>query len=204
MDKTLQTGFTLIELLVAMAVAAILLGIGIPSFSGAIKNSQVSSCYNDMTGALYAARSESVKSGEFVTVCPKMSVNSQQCGTNTSDWKNGWLVFVDVVADTNENSATINPEDEIVSIHPAPSCDNVITAMGSTDRTSLTATERAYIRYQPTGSSFWANGSIYLCNEDESRLSRVINIVPTGDVRKGRKSGSEYPRDVFSEEACVL
>jgi len=203
MDKNSHSGFTLIELLVAMAVAAILLGIGIPSFSGAIKNSQVSTDYNEVVQALYLARSESVKSSELVTVCPKMTVGSEQCGTNNGDWKHGWLVFVDIVSSPGEASAKVDADDEIISTHPEPRSENTITAVGSTNRTKNTASERNYIRFTPTGVSEWANGSFMLCNDEEVELSRVINIAPTGDVRPGRSSGSKYPRDVFNDEACT-
>ncbi len=202
MDKTTQNGFTLIELLIAMAVAAILLGVGIPSFSGAIKNSQVSADYNELTQALYMARSEAVKANQRVTVCPRSAVGSEECGSGSESWKNGWLVFMDNTFDANEASASVDNEDEIISLHRETRSKNNISAVGSTDRTKNTAMKRNYISYRQEGRSDWANGSFYLCNDDDVELSRVINIAPTGDVRPGRKSGSEYPRDVFSEEAC--
>jgi len=203
MEARSHNGFTLIELLVALAVAAILLGIGIPSFSSAIKNSRIISDTNEITRALYLARSEAVKSNERVTVCPKQTFDSLQCGTGTNDWQFGWLVFTDIAFEDGETAATIDPEDEIISIHDKPRSKNTITGMGSTDRTKKTVSDRAYIRYHTTGRSEWANGSFLLCNNDnEAELSRAINIAPTGDIRPGRPSGSKYPRDVFNNEAC--
>jgi len=203
MDKTTHNGFTLIELLVALAVAAILLGVGIPSFSGAIKNSQVSADYNELTQALYMARSEAVKANQRVTVCPRASVDSPECGSSTESWKNGWLVFMDNVFDPNEASASVDNGDEIISFHREPRSKNAISAKGSIDRTKNTAISRNYIRYQQTGRSNWANGSFYLCSDEDVKRSRVVNIAPTGDVRPGRPSGSDYPRDVFNDEACT-
>lgn len=203
MDKKLHGGFTLIELLIALTVAAILLGIGIPSFSGAIKNSQISADYNELIRALYMARSESVKSSELVTVCPKSAVDSQQCGASTTDWKNGWLVFIDNPTDLDEASATVDAIDELISIHPEPRSKNTITAIGSTNRTKSTATDRNYIRYDPKGEADWANGSFLLCSDEEVEHSRTINVAPTGDIRPGRASDSDYPRNVFNQEACT-
>jgi len=202
MDAQNQQGFTLIELLVTLAVAGILLGIGIPSFTGAIKNSSVSSDYNHVTQALYMARSEAVKSHSAVTVCPKASEGSMICGTNAGDWKYGWLVFIDDVFDRNEDSATIDEADEIISMYEAPRSKNTIQALGSTDKTANTATIRSYIRYEREGTANWANGSFLLCSKEDVELSRVLNVAPTGDVRPGRASGTEYPRDVFNREAC--
>lgn len=200
-----QQGFTLVELVVTLAVAALLLGIGIPSFSGAISNSRINVDYNEFVGALYLARSESVKSGQIVTVCPKSEPDAQTCSESNSAWENGWLVFIDEVFVDDEASAQINPEDELIAIHPEPRSQNVISAWGSTDRTSATSTQRNYIRYTPNGSTAMANGSIHMCNDEEAERSRAINISPTGDVRKGRASGGTYyPRDVFGAEVCTL
>jgi len=203
MDTRLQRGFTLIEMLVAIAVAAILLGIGIPSFSGAIKNARVSADNNELTQALYLARSEAVKSSTEVTVCPRASENAMTCGSGMFDWRHGWLVFIDNEFATNELAATVGPLDEIIGIHPKQRSNNVISAIGSTDRTVNTVTGRNYIRYETTGISEWANGSFLICDDATHERSRVINIAPTGDVRPGRKSGSEYLRDVFNREACT-
>lgn len=202
MDTKNQNGFTLIELLIAIAVAAILLGIGIPSFSGAIQNSKVSADYSKFTQALYLARSEAVKSNLPVTVCPKMSPNAEQCGTSSIDWEHGILVFADNSPFHDDTTAIIGPEDEILSSHDKIRSDNTVVALGSTDKTANTATERLHIRYGQQGQADWANGSFLLCHDSNVELSRVLNIAPTGDVRPGRASGSDYPRDVFNREAC--
>lgn len=202
MDNKIQSGFTLIEILVAVAVAAILLGIGIPSFSGAIKNSQVSSDYNELTQALYLARSEAIKSGTPITVCPRKTDTAQQCGTTQAHWDHGWLVFQDNQLATGENNAEVGPLDVIIAIHPPKRSDNDITAKGSIDRTRNTVSDRTYIRYSSDGSSNWGNGSFLLCDYEEFEHSRVLNVAPTGDVRPGRPSGSDYPRDVFTDEVC--
>lgn len=204
MENFKQQGFTLVELLVTLAVAALLLGIGIPSFSGAISNSRINVDYNEFVGALYLARSESIKSGQIVTVCPKSEPDAQTCSASDTAWEHGWLVFVDEEFDDNEVAAQINPQDEIIAIHPEPRSENVISAWGSTDRTSATSTKRNFIRYTPNGSTAMSNGSIHMCNDEEPQRSRAINIVPTGDVRKGRASGGTfYPRDVFGAEVCT-
>ena len=196
-------GFTLIELLVAVAIAGVLLGIGIPSFSSAIKNSRVSSDYAQITRALYIARSEAVKSHFSVSVCPKASLGATQCGSNINDWQFGWLVFIDKSFNRNEVTASIDVLDEVIANLAAPISENSIQALGSTDKSASSASIRQYIRYERGGNANWANGSFLLCNDDDVELSRVLNIAPTGDMRPGRASGSEYPRDVFNREACT-
>lgn len=201
MDTTHQNGFTLVELLIALAVAAILLGVGIPSFSGAIKNSQVSSDYNGIVQALYLARSEAVKTSELVTVCPKKEIDSTLCGEGLNDWKYGWMVFIDRPPES-EDKAEIGPEDEIISIHKKLRSDNTVTAYGSDDRSKPSKTDRFFIQYEVDGKANWGNGTFKLCNAKEDELSRAINIAPTGDVRPGRPNGSELPTDVYGDDVC--
>lgn len=64
-----QAGFTLVELMVTVAIAAILLGIGVPSFRALIENNRIAAASNDVVTALQYARSEAVKRGVLVDVC---------------------------------------------------------------------------------------------------------------------------------------
>jgi type IV fimbrial biogenesis protein FimT len=87
-------GFTLIELMVTIAVAAILLSIGIPAFNQMTATNRIASETNDLVSALNFARSEAVKRGATVSVC------SSNNGTGCSgSWSDGWLVFVDADGD---------------------------------------------------------------------------------------------------------
>ncbi len=202
MENTKSYGFTLIELLVALAVASILLGIGIPSFSNAIKNSRVSADYNELTYALYLARSEAIKTADWVSVCPRKAVDSMECGTDIAHWKNGWIVFRDSTRAAAANSASIDPDDEIIAVHPEPVSGNSIRAIGATDRQGSDQSERTYISYRSSGGSDWASGTFTMCDTEVPERSRALNVAPTGDVRPGRRSDSEYPRDAWGQEAC--
>jgi type IV fimbrial biogenesis protein FimT len=55
------SGFTLIELMVALAVTAIVLGIGVPSFQNVMERNRAASQTNEMLGALQATRSEAIR-----------------------------------------------------------------------------------------------------------------------------------------------
>jgi type IV fimbrial biogenesis protein FimT len=85
-----QRGFTLAELLVVVAIVAILLTIGVPSYRYITTSYRMSSEVNGLLGDLMFARSEAIKEGQFVTVC--VTVNGKTCTGNTS-WNRGWLVF---------------------------------------------------------------------------------------------------------------
>ncbi|GIX23449.1 MULTISPECIES: GspH/FimT family pseudopilin [Caldimonas] len=55
------SGFTLVELMVALAVLAILLGLGVPSFRAMIESNRATSQTNEVLGALHAARAEAIR-----------------------------------------------------------------------------------------------------------------------------------------------
>ena len=61
-------GFTLLELMVAIAVLAILVTIGVPSFQTLIQNNRVVTQTNELVTALNFARTEAVKRGRPVQV----------------------------------------------------------------------------------------------------------------------------------------
>jgi type IV fimbrial biogenesis protein FimT len=54
-------GFTLLELLVALAIAALLLTIGMPSFTTFLRNSEIRSAAESISNALRLARSEATR-----------------------------------------------------------------------------------------------------------------------------------------------
>jgi len=200
MEKHSQNGFTLIELIVTMAVASILLGVGVPSFLEVMKNSRTSSQYNALVGSLYLARSETTKRGVDVTVCPRKEVGAMQCGT---DWKNGWLVFVDNNPVLNTPDANIGAEDEVINVEEEVSGKNRIRAFGKANNGAAADTVN-YIRYGSRGDTNWAGSTVEICDDErEEKHARAINIVLTGDIRRGRQlAKDEAPIDTFNNKVC--
>jgi type IV fimbrial biogenesis protein FimT len=86
-----QRGFTLIELMFAMVLAAILLALAVPAFQDARAKSQVKAAATDISAALATARSESIRRGKRVVVCP--STDGATCADE--EWDKGWITFVD-------------------------------------------------------------------------------------------------------------
>jgi type IV fimbrial biogenesis protein FimT len=90
-------GFTLIEVLVVIAIAAIATGIAAPQMTKMMGTNRIQTEASALVGDLQFARTEAIKRGATVSVCP--SANAQAttpaCVT-TNTWHNGWIVFADV------------------------------------------------------------------------------------------------------------
>lgn len=194
MNHSAQKGFTLVELLVTVAVFLILIGVGVPSFVSAMKNSRLNADYGELVGALYLARSEAVKRTGFVTVCARQSDTS--CGAN---WENGWLVFTDN-AGAGQQIGQVDGDDEILNISEGTDTRTVSSnASIAPDPSSAShATPQTLVRYNPQGSNNWSGGTFTLCDDRGEESARAVNVVLTGDIRKGRDDGSStVPLNIY-------
>ena len=82
----------MVEMIMTVAVGAILLTIGIPSFRYVTNSNRIAAEINGLLGDLQFARSEAIKEGVSVSVC--VSSNGTACaGGATNTWQNGWIVI---------------------------------------------------------------------------------------------------------------
>jgi type IV fimbrial biogenesis protein FimT len=93
-----QAGFTVSELLVVVAIVAILMAIGVPSYTYVTNSYRMSAEVNGLLGDLQYARAEAIREGQTVTTC--VSTNGTTC-TGGTTWAGGWIVF----SDPNSNAA---------------------------------------------------------------------------------------------------
>ena len=192
-----HAGFSLVELVVALAVAAVLLGVGVPSFTAALKNARIGAQYSQAVRSLLLARSEAVKSGQFVVVCSRSAPGSEQCG-DADDWSNGWIVYIDDDSEIDD-AAVIGAEDTLLSLEPALKGTNTVAAFASLSNGD-DPKEVAHVRYLPRGSTNWKAGSIVICDTDRGSVdSRVLNVRLTGAIQAGQvAAGETIPRDAFN------
>jgi type IV fimbrial biogenesis protein FimT len=99
-----QTGFSLTELMIVVAIVAILLAIGIPSFRYVTNANRASAEVNGLLGDLMYARAEAIRQGTPVVVCS--SADSQSCA-NVTTWEGGWIVCVANAAGTCDNTTAV-------------------------------------------------------------------------------------------------
>ncbi len=89
------SGFSLIELMVVIAIAAILTGLAAPSLGKMFSSNRVQAEASAFVSDLMYARSEAIKRGQPVSLCP--SSDAVSCLT-TNTWASGWIVFSDATA----------------------------------------------------------------------------------------------------------
>lgn len=75
--------------MITLAVAAILLGVGIPSFTDFIRNQELKTASSDVASMLLFARSEAIKRNATVLVTP-----------HASGWQEGWTVTLNDAGNT--------------------------------------------------------------------------------------------------------
>ncbi|WP_144201189.1 GspH/FimT family pseudopilin [Shewanella sp. KCT] len=110
-----KNGFTLVELMVTIAVAAILLAIGVPALTTVYEQVRVNNNVEKINNILAFARNQAISYGAVVNVCAYASETS--CGT---DWGKGIRIYVAtgnktlrVIDSFNNNDAVSGPETEV-------------------------------------------------------------------------------------------
>ncbi len=90
-------GFTLIEMLAVLAIGAILVAVGLPSFSYMIDRNRVAGEVNEMLADLALTRSEAIARRGRVIMCRSTTptLATATCDAASTDWSSGWIVFVD-------------------------------------------------------------------------------------------------------------
>jgi type IV fimbrial biogenesis protein FimT len=173
-----KTGFTIIELMVGVAVAGILAVMAGPSIRDMIYNSRLTTAANDMLADLATARAEAARRGNatlaassasiaHVTMCVNgTGVNADiACSATTStDWKNGWIVFVDA---NNDNS--LASTETILRVHQAFPSSVTITPTGVA----------GYMVAKPVGTVAPV-GSFLICDTRSGRFGKTVTISATG------------------------
>ncbi|MEO8367131.1 MAG: GspH/FimT family pseudopilin [Pseudoxanthomonas sp.] len=167
----MRDGFSLVEALTVLAIAAILLLIGVPSYAGLVESQRASSAMHLLTAHMASARSTAITYRIPTVVCP--SDRAGGCRSD-GDWSQGWLMFFDADGNRQPDSRQDILRDENAPIHPS------LRIVSSAGRTQL--------RYLPDGRSAGSNLSVRLCREDKLLAQVIVNN--TGRIRSETASGS--------------
>src|SRR3569833_241544 len=112
-----QQGLTLVELMVTVAVMATIMAVGIPSYRYVTTSNRVSAEVNGLLLDLQFARSEALKQGRTITVCPASATLT--CAGDTK-WQNGWIVIMDI----NGNGQVDSTNEAVLKTQPSFAANN--------------------------------------------------------------------------------
>jgi type IV fimbrial biogenesis protein FimT len=170
-SAALHRGFTLIELLVTVAIIALALSLGVPSFTAFQRNAELTATANMLIASMNSGRSEAMKRGMNAMVVP----------TDSNDWAKGWKVFVDVdrsgdpAGSANILVATQGSLPSYITITPSP---NPVT-----------------FKFDASGYATSSNGSMEIKRNDVSisdqpNETRKVIVYATGRVRACKPASS--------------
>ena len=168
-----QAGFNLYELMITLTVAGILTPMAI-GMQGLVQDNRLVTQVNQLLGHLNLVRSEAIKRGTTVTICK--SANGVDC-TPTSDWHEGWIIFVD----PNRNR-TVDAGEAIIRAQQALTEGNTVKFRASLGQNND-------VTYRPTGFSE-KNGTFTFCDARGPSRARAIILYRTGRPRVSTKSAS--------------
>ncbi len=169
-----ESGFTMLELMVSLAVAAILLIVGVPSFLSFIKDERIFSTQDNTLNALNFARLTAVSDDTTTQICPYNTVNSSICG---NDWSKGWVVFENTASGavqlkawqssgSNGPTLSLSPSAATITFNPTPPYVNpaqitefkLCDSRGSSSAVNLELQPTGYVQSSPK-SGFAIDGS---------------------------------------------
>ena len=188
-----KSGFTLIELMMTIAIGAIVLTLGVPGFTSAIRSNRMTTNANELVASLNLARSEAIKRGLQVTI--------ERKGATKQVWENGWDIFVDINGDGNFDDLNSTPCETNAGGALTEDCllrTYYPLSNGYTLRTG--ANYACWIAFTSDGSSRGSgssctgglpNDTFRLCDESASTTnSRSIATIATGRVRTSEGTAS--------------
>lgn len=85
-------GFTLVEVMITVLLAAIVMGLAVPTFRSLTTSSRLSSQTNDLISVLTFARSEAITKNVRHTFCRADSAAATECDADDAVWEH-WIIL---------------------------------------------------------------------------------------------------------------
>jgi len=170
-------GFTLLELLAVVAVASILLTLGIPAFNSLGARSQQTAEINGFVRHLLLARSHAVKTGHDHVLCP--SSDLIVCREDRQ-WQHGYILFED-----RDQNGTRDPEKESLLAVSRPDNPNGIHMQSTLGRQRVV--------YRPDGRSAGSNLTLTFCHPGNVIDPKAVIVSNTGRARIATVRGDGKP-----------
>jgi type IV fimbrial biogenesis protein FimT len=185
--KRHSRGFTLMELVVTLALAGVLLGIGVPAFRDFTRNNRLTGAANELLVTMVAARNEAVRRQAVVSVCPS-STPDQGTATCVGAATQGYIAFID----TNSNCIRDGAElaDTQSNIVASMVTNSMVTSTKNGTCVSYAATGfRRVVAGQPTTMHAMfcdSRGNVRAYPASTTSLARGLEVLPTGRASVSR------------------
>lgn len=173
-----QAGYSIFDLIVTSAVAGVL-GLGAVGMNGLVQDARMTAEVNNLMGHLYMARSEAIKRGQKVVLCP--SADGSNCENGYAWWHDGYLLFVDVNKDDDRQ-----PDEMIVVVRQASPADIAINSKA-----------RERIAYQASGLSPGDTATFTFCDGRGSGKAKAVILNNGGRPRISAKTSEGEPLNCF-------
>lgn len=128
-----NSGLTLVDLMATLAVAMVLVTVGVPGLSALVAGNRMAASTNDLVTHLQYARSESIKRQLPVSVCAS---NDGQVCSGSTEWGAGWIVFTDA----GGTAGNLDGSDQLLRSYLPTDPELTITS------------QRTFVRYLADGS----------------------------------------------------
>jgi type IV fimbrial biogenesis protein FimT len=163
-------GFTLWELVCTLAVAAVILGSGVPALRSFLLDAALTADVNAWVLAVQVARSEAAKRGRPVVACG--TFDGVRCDAVLDA---GWMVFVNLDDDSPPRRSATEP---LLYSHSA-------------ELTGSISSNRAHYEFRVGRRS--TNGTTVFCDRRGSEAAKAVIVSHTGRPRVDRRDGSGRP-----------
>ncbi|QWP79014.1 GspH/FimT family pseudopilin [Lysobacter sp. K5869] len=160
-----QAGVTLMELLVALAVAATLLALAVPSFIATINRSRLAGGANELVVSLQTARMEALRRNASVVLCN--SADQLTCASGGGRWS-GWIVLV---PDANRDGVASDP-----LVLRATRLGATVSMSSSLPDGRVTYRPDGFARAESRGRGGFLNASFDLCIETRQPAENVHRV----------------------------
>ncbi len=162
-----KNGFTLVELMFTLAIASILLTVGIPNFRDFIYNNRLTTQANRFVADVALARSTALKYQRNTQICVSTSYDTAAPAcTGGQDWSAGWIVWVDKDRDNVVDAAA----DEVIRVSEPVSGTTTITSVAAS---LFTYNSRGFVN---------AGDTLTLCDNRTGETGRTITVRPSGHL----------------------
>lgn len=160
---TTNTGHSLFELMMTLALAALIFGLGLPSFAGLVADKRLRAETDALFHAVHLARKASVVRRRVITLCP--SPDGARCDPD-GDWSAGWIMFENI---GRRATGVRSRNEKVLEYHVVD------------DRVTLSA-NRSSFSFRSTHLRA-TNGTITVCDRGRRADGRALIVSYTGRPR---------------------